>query len=121
MVRKLLIGLVALQLLNISLCCPDVSCSDYDYSYTWNNTYDPTESALEWIVEMQYGQQKGFSFSNHSDHGKNLLKTFHWQSLAYETTVRTPPPTAAKNCYPEIHGDALPSRSLDILAPPPRG
>ena len=81
--RQILLGIMALQILNLSVGSP-VSWDDsiYDYSYSYNKTFDPTESAVEWIVEMNCGQQPRFSYSLHDNQnmGKSLSKSFHWKT-----------------------------------------
>ncbi len=50
--RQLLFGVIALQFLNLSVGSQAYWEGDYDYSYTYNKSYDPTESAVEWITSV---------------------------------------------------------------------
>ena len=79
-VRQLLLGLIALQILNLSVGSAFTWDNAYDYSYSYNKNYDPTETAVEWIIELRYGQQPAFSYDTHEDAGKCLIKTFHWKT-----------------------------------------
>lgn len=117
--RQLLLAILALQLLNISLGSQDIWETDYDYSYSYNKTYDPTETAVEWIVEMEYGQQAAFSYSNHSDNNKNLIKSFHWQTILRKVSVKMPSPTVVRTVYPESPASQIPFRPVETFSPPP--
>jgi hypothetical protein len=78
--KRLLVGVIALQLLNLSICSE--AYWDYDsliYSST-NEKYDPTETILEWVIEIKYGQQKIFSYDHDLDSTKNISKHFHFQT-----------------------------------------
>lgn len=77
----MLLGIIALQVLNLSIGSSFNMDDSYDYSYSYNKTYDPTESAVEWIVELNYGQQPGFSYATHQeDAGKSPVKGIHWKT-----------------------------------------
>jgi hypothetical protein len=78
--RQLLLWIIALQVLNLSVGSAFSWDNAYDYSYTYDKSYDPTETAVEWIIELQYGQQPAFSYDAHEDAGKCLMKTFHWKT-----------------------------------------
>jgi hypothetical protein len=117
--RKLLLAVIALQLLNISLGTQNIQETDYDYSYSYNKSYDPTETAVEWIVEMQYGQQSGFSYSNHSDNSKNLIRSFHWQTTLRRFVVKIPAIYVIRTVYPERPEQPVLSRAIAPFSPPP--
>jgi hypothetical protein len=118
--RQLLIGIVALQILNLSVGSPaSWDVSTYDYSYTYNKTYDPTESAVEWIVEMKCGQQPGFSYNLHENAAKSPTKNFHWKT-DLQTTVTEPtfiPPL--RQPRPEPPALRIHTRPQDTFSPPP--
>ena len=78
--RQLILWIIALQILNLSVGSAFTWDNGYDYSYGYNETYDPTETAVEWIVELNYGQQPAFSYDTHQDGAKCLIKTFHWKT-----------------------------------------
>lgn len=118
--RQLLLGIIALQILNLSVGSPTSwDVSTYDYSYAYNKTYDPTESAVEFFVEMECGQQPGFSYNLHEDAGKSPTKTFHWKTdlqksvlePAFIPTVRRP-----RVVLPDPRVISLPK---DTFSPPP--
>jgi hypothetical protein len=118
--RQLLLGIIALQILNLSVGSPTSwDVSTYDYSYAYNKTYDPTESAVEFIVEMKCGQQPGFSYNLHEDAGKSPTKSFHWKTdlqkavfePAFIPTVRRP-----RMVLPDTR---IISQPQDKFSPPP--
>lgn len=116
--RQLLVGIIALQLLNVSIG-NQAWDADYDYSYTYNKTYDPTETALEWIVEMEYGQKADFSYDNHADTNKNLIKAFHWQTDRQEIQLEAPYQPIILTLRGESPEKDIPSHPADIISPPP--
>jgi len=118
--RHLLLWIIALQVLNLSVGSVFAWDNDYDYAYTYNKTYDPTETAVEWIVEVAYGQQPAFSYDAHQDCGKCLIKTFHWKT---DLQPVLPDPVffaVARNRRVEFPEGALASPNADMLTPPPR-
>ena len=117
--RQMLVTLIALQFLNLSVGCQTYWDDDYDYSYAYNKTYDPTETAVEWIVEMEYGQQPAFSYDNHADTNKNISKTFHWKTDLQEILLEAPYVPVRKSIRIEIPAPRIPSPSGEILSPPP--
>jgi len=117
--RQALVGIIALQLLNVSIGSQTTWDCDYDYSYTYNNTYDPTETALEWIVELKYGQQKDFSYNNHSDTSKNLMKSFHWQTDRQDDPLPAPLRSIVQTLQGEGPEKAIPYPPTEIVSPPP--
>src|SRR5579872_3027936 len=78
--RQLILWIITLQMLNLSVGSTFSSDNAYDYAYTYNKNYDPTETAVEWIVELSWGQQPSFSYDQHQDACKCLMKTFHWKT-----------------------------------------
>lgn len=119
--RQILVGIVALQLLNLSIDSQAYLDNDstYDYSYAYNTNYDPTESAVEWIIEMNCGQQSRFSYGDHSDSNKNIIKTFHWQTDLHQYKLALPYRPATRSWKPEEPGQKILFRALEIISPPP--
>ena len=118
--RQLLLGLIALQVLNLSVGNPDSwDGANYDYSYTYNKTYDPTESAVEWIVELEYGQQPGFSYNLHEDASKSSTKSLHWKTDLQAAFTTLPPTPAIVRIHPELPVVRIISQPLDTYSPPP--
>ena len=119
--RQILLGIMALQILNLSVGNAFTGDDEYDYSYTYNKTYDPTETAVEWIVELKYGQQPGFSYDSHQDGTKCLLKTFHWKTDLRQPFLKTATLFLPKHRHILISDD-IPTPSIsDIPSPPPEG
>lgn len=118
--RQLLLGLIALQVLNLSVGNPDSwDGANYDYSYTYNKTYDPTESAVELIVELKYGQQPGFSYSLHEDASKSPTKSLHWKTDLQAPITTLPPTPVIVRIHPELPVVRIVSQPLDTFSPPP--
>jgi hypothetical protein len=118
--RQLLLVILSLQILNLSVGSAAPGDNAYDYSYTYNKTYDPTETAVEWIVELNYGQQPGFSYSTHDDTGKPPVKSFRWK-----TDLQSPhsePAFFPAPRRPRIEPSAQPvlSRAPERVVPPPK-
>jgi hypothetical protein len=120
LVKKLLLGLFALQILNLSVGNPDSwDGADYDYSYTWNKGYDPTESAVEWLVEMSYGQQPGFSYTLHEDASKSSGKGLHWKTDLQEIAAELPWIPRIIRLHPELPAIRITPQPLETFSPPP--
>jgi hypothetical protein len=117
--RQFLLVVLALQILNLSVGSQEAWDSDYDYSYTYNKTYDPTESAVEWIVELNYGQQPGFSYSIHEAAGKSPTKSFHWKTDLYKPLTTPAILPLVKQSHPELSGLRIPSPAQETFSPPP--
>ena len=118
--RQALIAVITLQFLNLSVGTETLwDNSDYDYSYSYNKNYDPTESAIELIVEMKYGQQPAFSYDNHADTNKNMSKALHWKTDLRETLLPATYAPVRKSIRIEIPARLTPSPSAEILSPPP--
>lgn len=120
--RQLLLVVVALQILNLSVGNPGSwDDTSYDYSYAYNKTYDPTESAVEWIVELNYGQQQRFNytFHDHGGAGKVALKLLHWKTDLLKTVTEIHiVPVISRPC-PERPAIRIPSQPKDTFSPPP--
>ncbi|PWT73801.1 MAG: hypothetical protein C5B59_12535 [Bacteroidetes bacterium] len=115
--RKLLILILALQLLNLSICS-EAYWDDYDFAYNGVNTYDPTETVVEWLVEMKFGQQNAFSYDNGIDK-KIITKSFHWQTDLQRYIVSVGANSSGNRQWPFFANDEIQIGALDILSPPP--
>lgn len=115
--RQLLIGMVMLQLLNLSICTQSY-WEYYNYS-SHSNTYDPTETIVEWVVETKKGNQDIFSYTS-SLNLKGLSKNFSWHVDLHHSLPSLHPVIPGKRLpgCEEIHGKPK-SIPLDILSPPP--
>ena len=116
-VKKLLIFILALQLLNLSICS-EAYWDDYDYAYSSANTYDPTETIVEWVVEMKYGQQNAFSYDAGIEK-KITAKSFHWQTDFQKFTLTVVNNTGAENFGPALISCKIKLPTLEIISPPP--
>jgi hypothetical protein len=115
--RKLILYIIFLQLVNLSVCS-EAYWDDYDYAYSKSSPCDPTETIVEWLVEMKYGQQSAFSYDSGLE-TKIFAKNFHWQ-----TDLQRSIPTVINNSPAKKLGDPHVSRklalpALEIISPPP--
>ncbi|HEX9512773.1 MAG TPA: hypothetical protein VF939_19915 [Puia sp.] len=115
--RQILVGIIALQLLNLGV--GSQAYWDYDYSYAYNKTYDPTETAVEWIIELEYGQQPDFSYDNCTDTNKNISKSLHWQTDLYIVSLEAPYRQIIKKPVGEPPVKKIPTQFPEIISPPP--
>ena len=117
--RQLILWIIALQILNLSVGSAFSSDNAYDYAYTYNKNYDPTETAVEWIVELGWGQQPVFSYDQHQDTCKCLMKTFHWKTdlrrFLPEPVIVSP----VRTCRIELPVQPLASPEAEMVTPPP--
>ena len=106
-----------LQLLNLSICSQSY-WEYYNYS-SHANTYDPTETIVEWVVEMKNGNQDIFSYNNPLGL-KGLNKNFSWHVDLYHCLPLLHPiaPDNRLAGREAIHGKPR-SMAFDILSPPP--
>lgn len=117
--RQLILWVIALQILNLSVGSAFSSDNAYDYGYSYNKNYDPTETAVEWIVELNCGQQPGFSYDKQADAGNCLMKTFHWKT---DLRCSLPEPVLfPTSLRPRIEYQDRPlvSPDAEIFSPPP--
>jgi hypothetical protein len=117
--RQLILWIIALQILNLSVGSVFSVDNNYDYAYSYNKNYDPTESAVEWIVELTCGQQQAFSYDQHDDACKCLLKAFHWKT-DWRSSLSEPAvfPPAPRPRF-ELPACPLVSADTETFSPPP--
>ena len=118
--KQLLIGVIALQLLNLSICSE--AYWEYD-SLIYRNTncnYDPTETILEWVIEIKYGQQKIFSYDHDLDSTKSISKHFHFQTDLQRLEISGQHFPEPKRIKKESLSTCLYSTWQEIKYPPPR-
>lgn len=116
--KQFLIGLMALQILNLSVGSP-ANADTYDYSYTYNKSYDPTETAVEWIVELEYGQKPEFSYTQHAETGKGASKSMHWKTDLQKVIFEPLFVARLLIQHPERPSCSLPSQPQETFSPPP--
>jgi len=115
--RQLLLGIIMLQLLNLSICSQSY-WEYYNYS-SHANTYDPTETIVEWVVEMKQGNQAAFSYTNNLNL-KGISKNFSWHIDMHHHFPLLHPVDRNDNALRGEDVEEQPkSICLDILSPPP--
>ncbi|MFI5192694.1 MAG: hypothetical protein ACHQD7_01520 [Chitinophagales bacterium] len=120
LVKTLLIWITALQLLNMSICS-DAYWSYYSedhFSDPSDQQADPTETIVEWLVEMKMGQQDAFTYNNSID-SKNTVKAISWH-IDMESHVL--PASISNKGRKVFFADIQPSivsRFLEVQSPPP--
>ena len=118
--RQLLLGLLALQILNLSVGSEAYWDNTYDYSYSYNKTYDPTETAVEWIVELKCGQRPEFSYNAHDDNNKGPVKTLlHWKKDCQKPLSAPLYTPVHRRVRLEMSDRLIPSPATDPFSPPP--
>jgi hypothetical protein len=106
-----------LQLLNLSICSQSY-WEYYNYS-SHANTYDPTETIVEWVVEMKKGNQDVFSYTN-SINLKGFSKTFSWHiDIPHHLPLLHPMEIGDGSRYCGDIAGRPRSICLDIISPPP--
>ena len=93
--------------------------NDNQASPVFDKGADPTETIVEWLVEMKSGQQEAFSKNQNNTDSKSEAKTFafHIDLLQEQTGIRI-----ACNASPFIfqkYISELESISSEIISPPP--
>lgn len=117
--RQLILWIIALQILNLSVGSAFSADNDYDYANSYNKSYDPTETAVEWIVELKCGQQPAFSYNRHADANKCLVKTFHWKTDLRRYLPGPPVLSPVLSPRIELPACSLVSPDSEIFTPPP--
>lgn len=117
--RQLILWIIALQILNLSVGSAFSSDDIYDYAYSYNKTYDPTETAVEWIVELRYGQQPDFSYNRQTDSNTCLMKTFHWKTDLRHSRPEPPSAPTVRTHHLELPAASLVSVDAETFSPPP--
>ena len=147
--RQSLIGLLLLQLINLSLCTesyvdynwasenlaqlsqtsnvgpspngPLVRSGNY-YNYSSANTNDPTETIVEWVVEWKKGSnQDAFNYT-HTINLKGLCKNFAWNVDVLHSFSLPLTTRLSSSPAPRERVTAGPSAAcIEILSPPPEG
>ena len=114
--RQLLTGIVLLQLLNLSLCTEPYW--EY-YNYSADNSYDPTETIVELVVEWKKGNQDAFNYT-HNISLKGLCKNFAWHvDTQHGFSLPLPGRPSAISISRERINPAPLSACIEILSPPP--
>src|ERR1700761_1034578 len=115
--RQLILWIITLQILNVSVGSAFSADNAYDYAYSYNKNYDPTETAVEWIVELKCGQQPAFSYNKHADANKCLTKTFHWKTDLRRYLPEEPAVTPVLSPRVELPARPLASPDTEIFTP----
>ena len=120
-IRTLILWILALQLLNMSICS---EAYWFYYNEGPANSHlgvqaDPTETIVEWLVEMKFGQQDAFTYDQHNIDAKNITKIIAYQiDLENEKISIHFIKQSNKVCYADYVSN-VESTCLDIFSPPP--
>ena len=80
---------------------------------------DPTESIVEWLVEMKFGQLDVFTYDQHNIDAKNTTKVIAYQiDLENEKISIRFIKQSSKVCYADFVSN-VESNYRDIFSPPP--
>jgi len=80
---------------------------------------DPTETIVEWLVEMKFGQQDAFTYDQHNIDAKNVIKVIAFQiDLENEKISIHFIKQSSKVCYADFVSNTE-SNYRDIFSPPP--
>jgi hypothetical protein len=120
--KTLILWILALQLLNMSICS-DAYWFYYNdgsrFSQNDKMLVDPTESIVELLVEMKLGQQDAFTYDQHSIDPQNAVKAIACQiDLENEWSSLMMVRTYSRVYYTDFISHIEPA-PLEILSPPP--
>ena len=80
---------------------------------------DPTETIVEWLVEMKFGQLDAFTYDQHNIDAKNITKHIAFQiDLENEKISLLFIKQSSKICYADFISNTE-SNYRDIFSPPP--
>ena len=120
--KTLILWILALQLLNMSVCS-----EAYWFYYNGGNPIDlntvnqadPTETIVELLVEMKMGQQEAFTYDQHNIDPKNITKAMVCRvDLENEWATMFIARRNSKIYFTDITSN-IESASLEIISPPP--
>jgi hypothetical protein len=121
--RPLILWILALQLLNMSICS---EAYWFYYNGSLANSHlgvqaDPTETIVEWLVEMKFCQLDAFTYDQHNIDAKNLTKHIAFQiDLENDKFSICFIKQGSKVCYADFISDPE-SNARDVFSPPPDG
>ena len=119
--KTLILWILALQLLNMSICS-EAYWSYYNGSLTDNHLgiqADPTETIVEWLVELKFGQMDQFTYDQHNIDAKNVTKMIAFQiDLECEKISIHFIKQSSKVCFADFVSN-IKSNSRDVFSPPP--
>jgi hypothetical protein len=102
--------------------CSEAYWSYYNGSLADNHLgvqADPTETIVEWLVEMKFGQLDAFTYDRHNIDAKNTIKMIAFQiDLENEKISIRFIKQGSKVCYADFISNTE-SNSRDIFSPPP--
>lgn len=118
--KTFLVWVLALQILNMSMWSEAYNSyyTGDDFSISSNKQADPTETVVEWLVEMKLGQQDAFNY-NHNIDCKNTVKAIGWPIDLENDGVSV---TLFKQTNPIIFpftSDILQTVFSEVQSPPP--
>jgi hypothetical protein len=119
--KILLLWILALQILNMSMYSESYwFYFNGDQSYNGaDRSVDPTETIVEWLVELKSGQQDAFTYSQNNTDSKSLVKTLHFEVNLKNLKDKYQAISENKKIVFQNFVSKLVSTSLEILSPPP--
>ncbi len=118
--KTILVWVLALQILNMSMWSEAYNSyyTGDDFGNCSNRQADPTETVVEWLVEMKMGQQDAFTY-NHNIDCKNISKAAGWQiDMENHGVASIRPMESSLVFFPHILY-ALQHVFAEIQSPPP--
>ena len=94
--------------------------TDNQFSNNSDNQADPTETIVEWLVEMKLGQQDAFTYDYNNIDSKNTVKAVAFQ-IDLESQANSVK-FIKQSCKVSFANflSKFESATLEILSPPPR-
>jgi hypothetical protein len=120
LLKTILVWVLALQILNMSMWSEAYNSyyTGDDFGNYANKQADPTETVIEWLVEMKMGQQDAFTYKHNID-CKNSSKAIGWQiDLENHGVSAMKPLESSRVFFPHI-SSALQHVFAEIQSPPP--
>ena len=117
----MLLWILALQILNMSMYSESYwFYFNEDQAYNGaDRSVDPTETIVEWLVEMKSGQQDAFTYNQNNTDSKSLVKTLHFEANLKNLKDKYQAISENEKMVFQNFVSKLASMSLEILSPPP--
>lgn len=123
LIKTFILWILALQLLNMSICSEAYWSyfNDSQFSNHSDKAADPTETIVEWLVELKMGQQDAFTYDHNNIDSKNTVKAVVFPvDMENHSTYVQLIKKSRKVLY-AYFPSKVESTSLEILSPPPDG
>jgi hypothetical protein len=118
--KTFVVWVLALQILNMSMWSEAYNSyySGDDPGNYSNKRADPTETVVEWLVEMKMGQQDAFNY-NHNIDCKNTVKAIGWQIDLENHGISATLYKKTKRIIFPFTSDILQNVISEVQSPPP--